>query len=154
MFVFKWLDKMKILFLDIDGVLNTHESLIQNIEFDTACLNQLERIIQTTGCKIVISSAWRMFGKQYIIDTINQAAGYVGNITQAIIDMTPDRACNGDLRGDEIQAWLNQNTDLVSQFVIVDDDTDMGNLLPYLVKTNPQSGLTVKLANKIIKRLS
>jgi hypothetical protein len=45
---------MKILFLDVDGVLN-----IQGGPFEPACMTQLNRILLKTGAHVVVSSGWR-----------------------------------------------------------------------------------------------
>ena len=64
---------MKVIFLDIDGVLNTHESattlresfvergadLMGFNRFDKNCVARVNRITDETGAKIVISSSWR-----------------------------------------------------------------------------------------------
>jgi hypothetical protein len=44
-------------------------------------------------------------------------------------------------RGEEIQAWLTENPD-VTQFVILDDDSDMAHLIDHLVQTDHKVGLT------------
>ena len=50
----------KIMFLDIDGVIATNESVVGG---QWALVNarqvQLRKIIEATGCKIVLSSSWR-----------------------------------------------------------------------------------------------
>jgi len=48
----------KIIFLDIDGVMN-HEHSTEDM--DGACLYQLKRIIDCTGAKIVLTSSWKMY---------------------------------------------------------------------------------------------
>ena len=51
---------MKIIFLDIDGVLIPdfdHENIKQ--EWNRSCVNNLMYIISQTNAKIVISSSWR-----------------------------------------------------------------------------------------------
>lgn len=57
---------MKILFLDIDGVLNQHikhhDNEYNGVNSDS--MFNLNRIIKTTGCKLVISSAWRYMTKE------------------------------------------------------------------------------------------
>ena len=55
----------KYIFLDIDGVLNTHKSMVlpmmidNHQQFDPACVEALNNIIQATDAKIVITSSWR-----------------------------------------------------------------------------------------------
>ena len=53
-------------------------------------------------------------------------------------------------RGLEIAAWLAARPDY-PPFVILDDDDDMGALAPYLVQTNPETGLTLIDAEKAIE---
>ena len=62
---------MNIIFLDIDGVLNSHRKLIEvykkthkphsgyNYPFDEICLNNLKDLFEKTNSKIVITSSWR-----------------------------------------------------------------------------------------------
>ena len=61
---------MKIIFLDIDGVLCTAKSvglLKTNIDgrlakqFDPDCVVRLNHITDATGAQIVISSSWRLY---------------------------------------------------------------------------------------------
>lgn len=60
---------MKVIFLDIDGVLNTAETYdrieeeyqktgIKKIEIDEFRLKYLKRIIDETGAYVVLSSSW------------------------------------------------------------------------------------------------
>ena len=59
---------MKVIFLDIDGVIITDmtlkERLKKNSLANPECIEQLNRIISETDAKIVISSAWRFCGIQ------------------------------------------------------------------------------------------
>ena len=64
---------MNIVFLDIDGVLNSRNKLIElyyktgkphsgtNYPFDEKCLENLKRLIEETNSKIVITSTWRKY---------------------------------------------------------------------------------------------
>ena len=63
---------MKVIFLDIDGVLNTSEIFIEqsknykqkgiyNVEIDEFRVEYLKQIIEKTNAKIVLSSSWRYF---------------------------------------------------------------------------------------------
>ena len=65
---------MKVIFLDIDGVLNTSQTFIgihneyiekgiRRIEIDLNRLKLLKRIVDQTGAVIVLSSSWKNFGK-------------------------------------------------------------------------------------------
>lgn len=48
----------KMLFLDIDGVLNTSGKYF-NKDLNAGCLHQLERVLRATGADVVVSSQWR-----------------------------------------------------------------------------------------------
>ncbi len=52
---------MKALFLDIDGVLNGHEydDEAKSCNIRRECVKHLNRVVRETGCRIVLSSAWR-----------------------------------------------------------------------------------------------
>ena len=55
---------MKVLFLDIDGVVNnkrTNDNFEGFIAIDPAMAALVQRIVQNTGCEIVLTSSWRLF---------------------------------------------------------------------------------------------
>lgn len=143
---------MKIIFLDIDGVLINRASIQRGFgKVDHECVNQLNRIIQETGAKLVMSSCWRI---GHPVDELAKRCELWG-IKGELIDKTPvDWRAE---RGDEIEEWIDDyelvNGQLES-FVILDDDKDMGDLLPYLVKSTFTWGLTKELADKAIYMLN
>lgn len=137
----------KLLFLDIDGVLNTQQYAVHRLEanlpiydnygalFDPEAVKQLERIVEATNCLIVISSAWRYKG----LDTLQQL-WQDRKLPGEVIDITPPSRNN--VRGWEINQWLKQEQFLhiqydpklfeeskergqVFSYCIIDDDTDM-----------------------------
>lgn len=174
---------MKVLFLDIDGVLNsttwlairrecgTHddEPHPQVSRLDPTAVKLLNEIIERTGAKIVVSSTWRMFG----LESVNEVLREAGATVQAI-DVTPDfgplihpeiidAITAGEsmqkilaiaaVRGREIQDWLDRHPE-ASEVAIVDDDTDMGaKLKPRLVQTSFEHGLRRVEAEKLVALL-
>lgn len=131
---------MKIIFLDIDGVLN-HERFYKErfekrydegaiaypySEIDPESVSNLNVLIKETGAKVVISSTWRHSGIDYCLDAL-KFHGFDGEI----IGATPDLRSNDSLRGNEILKWVKDNKDLVgeyynfTEYVILDDDSDM-----------------------------
>jgi len=172
---------MKVLFLDIDGVLNSHQSMTfwhrrrdqdkwENElfvawkgslkgylaqEFCPIATSNLEMIMEEVpDLKIVISSTWR---KGETVDTLKDLFKWSEVIPQAIIDKTPVQ--RGDVRGLEIQSWLTEHkqhgkvNEQISDFVIVDDDGDMAHLMKHLVQTDGKVGLDFNKAKEIITRL-
>lgn len=126
---------MKVIFLDIEGVLNTKETYERarrilgyttmiDLEIDKFRLDYLKRIIEETDAKIVLSSSFRYFftkenakiwptnfkGKK-LYDTFMKYG-------IEIYDITPT---NLNSREEQIKAWLSKN-DNVETFVIIDDD--------------------------------
>lgn len=157
---------MRVLFLDIDGVLNGHEkhpdSPYTTIRPD--CVKRLNRIVKATDCRIVVSSAWRymlfhrggkprpmsLLGFQYMLHT----HGLI-HCTKVIIGHTRK---DEDIpeRGAQIRAWLEVHPEVTS-FVVLDDDPmamELGPLWRRLVRTNEKMGLTDADARRAIAVLS
>ena len=149
---------MKIVFLDIDGVLNTFESLRLCKEsggrphthsgWSSACLTALERLLDTTDARVVISSVWRLVSKEHLI------MGYHFNhwLGDRVVGHTKDLYSPGEdrtLRGQEIQEWLDEHD--VESYVILDDDSDMlDSQAPFFVQTSMQTGLTEEHVDRAI----
>lgn len=149
---------MKVIFLDIDGVLNTevwtrhvfkiigdktdtYKSQWYRDEyghiFDSMAVDMLEWLIEATGAKIVISSTWRMSGLR-----VMQTMWEMRDLPGEVIDITPKL---NTPRGEEIAEWLRENQ--VDSYVIIDDDADMlPEQLSNFVQTDCQYGLTLQKA--------
>lgn len=133
---------MKILFLDIDGVLNCKLS----DRIDPVMVMRLNEILKLTGAKVVISSSWRMVHTVAEIQKLLEAQGFVGDI----IGMTPTPPDDGRLilfsqtRGHEIESWLDLNRHLeVQRFIALDDmgPQQFPQMRKHLVQTNGSLGL-------------
>lgn len=130
---------MKLIFLDIDGVLINRASCMEGFGIPSAeCVAELNKLIEDTDAAVVVASCWRL-GKT--VPELRELLGTWG-VRARVIDKTPVH--HDDVRGTEIQAWLTeyQKHRYVDSFVILDDDQDMGELLPRLVQTNFETGLT------------
>ena len=132
---------MKVLFLDIDGVLVTSCSMMKyknNFQFDEISFNLLIQIITLYDLKVVLSSTWRRFDHK-MVHLERQILPFF-----QIYDKTPVLHTT---RGKEIQMWLDRNT--TEQFIILDDDSDMDHLSQYLVQTKHTFGLRNHHLSKI-----
>jgi len=132
-------NRCPLLFLDIDGVLVTQrflQSARGNRVFCPTAFGHLRRVVDVSGCEIVISSTWRIGGS---IDGFRSTFERDGWPDAPVVGLTPD--CPGRPRGEEIALWLEQHdrTDVV--YVILDDDADFLPGQP-LVRTDYRIGLT------------
>lgn len=116
---------MKVIFLDIDGVLNLipqgHDKF--GALFHPHLVSNLKRIIDETGAKIVISSTWRMGnGLPGMTEMwkLRDLPGEVVGITPNFMVKYGTTLC----RGKEIDAYLESHPE-VENYVIIDDDSDM-----------------------------
>jgi hypothetical protein len=132
---------MNILFLDVDGVLNSTRSAYglgglphgthteQLALFDHIAIGLIRLLCKDAKAKIVLSSSWRL---------LTPFAELGKALDLPIIDAT-DREVGP--RGEQIQRWLDKHPG-VKRYAIVDDDRDMLQAqMPYFVKTNNAEGL-------------
>ena len=139
---------MKVIFLDIDGVLNSEEyshrwykeNLGQkghHIWVDERAIDRLINLIQKSGCYIILSSSWRRYN---LHDTILALSEYSGlkRILPYLIGITPHRWQQG-CRGGEIKRlmddwndWIKRGLisekfkdDKIDNYIILDDNNDM-----------------------------
>lgn len=110
-------EMMKVIFLDIDGVLNNDKSMMRGIHLDNELCQIVGRIRKCTGAVIVVSSAWR------VLHTVEQLEIMLFNagLQSLILDKTDNR---GNIRGNEIQRWLDAHPE-VESYVILDDSCDI-----------------------------
>ena len=137
---------MKVIFLDIDGVLNSEHTKArcgECIGIDGAMVKRLRKIVEATGAEIVLSSTWRLgYNKDH--KELEHHAKYLnnklGNQHMRVVGMTPDLGRMGILRGDEIKKWLDTNSDVVEEYVILDDEYfesfNVGDLCKHWVRTS------------------
>lgn len=143
---------MKVIFLDVDGVL-TSEDYLNGVEFDLSeeKIKLLKKIVEQTNAKIVLSSSWKNKTRNFPV-----LENLLNKNDLEIYDTTPEikriRRINHkymDLpivnidskRGEEINKWvLDHNPE---SFVILDDNLhnfDKFDLDKHLVQTNYYDG--------------
>ncbi len=133
---------MKIIFLDIDGVLNSDEYFdkIKNLningienDIDISKIILLKKSLDETGAKIVLTSSWRYTRKAQELKQLLLSYGI-------IVDCTP---FIDNERGIEIKKWLQEHND-VQDFVILDDeifDSYDEKLMKKLIKISDTNGI-------------
>ncbi len=128
----------KIIFLDIDGVLNcqlSHEDpnrvLIDNI--DEKCMEYLNMLCSATGADVVITSVWRLGRTVEKLQSILDKRGFKHRVIGKTKDLRIGEYGDCILRGNEILQWIKENTELIGvqnyseykSYLILDDDSDM-----------------------------
>ena len=147
----------KIIFLDVDGVLNSeefshwlwdnHEKKYRGYELlDQRAILCLQDIVFVTGAEIVLSSSWRLSNK--CSEQLRQQLLPYG---LQFIDKTVSLPYKD--RGEEIKEWLSRHPD-VSHYVILDDDSDMFDIKDHLIQTTFYKGLLPEHAAKAIEMLT
>lgn len=133
---------VKVIFLDVDGVLNSIGNTIRVVNklrrrkmpirslsmyyvpFKRACLKNLARIVRRTGAKVVITSTWKT-GKESLAILRARLAEYgvpVYDCTKMIGD-----------RGAEIKEWLSEKRDVSGvRYVVLDDE--INDIVGYIGK--------------------
>jgi histidinol phosphatase-like enzyme len=146
---------MKIIFLDIDGVLNSikfmnqcyNDGINPDDKIDFKAVELLSDLVKQADAKIVISSCWRLPFLDYNnLEGLRELLVVRNNLPDVIIGMTPEVWEPGKrkTRGNEIQKWIDDCGIDIESFVIIDDDSDMEHLSPFLVKTKVSDGLKLE----------
>lgn len=170
---------MRILFLDVDGVLNplggtcNLERGPEHLAVDLCA--RLERVVRYTKAAIVLSSAWRYKkdGKgapanlhrfeRWLHERGCPSAEVIGRTPLGsemgyelvpIPGHEPAMMYAGERRGHEIERWLAGTVLDVKAFAIVDDLADVSPLEHRLVRTACDRGLEDEHVERLIALLS
>lgn len=137
----------KVLFLDVDGVLN--ECLSKSratsgvIGIDDDKVQLLRQIIEATGAQIILTSSWRKSWSRdpllcrqdgvYLERKLEQEDLHIaGKVSDAIWD-----------RGEGIREWLGDHPTVKTWIALDDDifpDFEEKGIMPHLVQTNFYTG--------------
>lgn len=158
---------MRIIFLDIDGVLNKALVASNSEESDVlkvlpygwmnkSLVENLNKITDETKAKIVVSSAWRHSELEK-----NKKMLKSFGVKAEVLGSTPHLG-RYSVRGNEIKAWLDDNKEILGgcsfkfkQYVIIDDSSDM--LLEqaeHFIHTDAYAGLSNHAAHKVKLKLN
>jgi hypothetical protein len=149
---------MKLIFLDVDGVLST-------FGMRGLCGERLDLfadVVRRTGAEVVLSSTWRYPHCQEQRLRLQQELGKRGvelfGETPMAQEISGSSLLQATMRGDEIQAYLTacQRRHAIEAFAILDDDPndEMGALKPHLIKCDGYTGLTPALAESLVAALT
>lgn len=144
---------MKILFLDIDGVVNCESTTQRHrgfIGIDPYMAFMVGKIQLDTDCQIVLSSSWRV--TQDGVDEVEQQVAPIFDKTgKSWYDKEKNHSST---RGEEIQVWLDAHPE-VTRYAILDDDSNMlDSQLPNYFKTTWLNGITPEIAKAVTDHLN
>ena len=169
----------KVIFLDIDGVLNSDRTLYESISLEDDLILNLKEIVNKTKAKIILSSSWRLSTEAVatLMDKLDKFGlaisgmtcdgvdldwleKYEFDSTKKYLDTKFDYDANRQIkithdRGAEIFKWLCYHDDCA--YVILDDTIE--DIKPYfnepvIVKTSYKTGLTKEDVKKAIQILN
>lgn len=154
----------KVIFLDVDGVLNhadcAERSPMGFMGIDPEKIKILRQIIEATGASIVLSSSWKMGWHRddgwndADVEYLNMALAKEG---LQIIDKT-ENAASLAWRGAEILQWVKEHPEIEAWAVLDDDifqDFKACGIMPHLVKTSfAKGGLQEKHVRDCIEILN
>jgi len=151
---------MKVIFLDVDGVLNSDEYIdkIKKLNVNTikrkVSINKisiLKQAVDATGARVVLTSSWRYRKDGTLLKSLLLKYGICADSTPFI----------DNNRGIEIKSYLSNNPD-VDRYVILDDEIFESfdeELMKHLIKISDKNGqgfgegLLYQDVDRIIKRL-
>lgn len=135
-----------------DGTIKIPDRIMYHLEFSKQAISNLNWLCkQNHDIRIVVSSTWRIGTSVKELQDILVMGGFkhpkrvIGKTVRWFADKEGKRALKKEdihqsiYRGYEIQEWLNNNE--WRSFVILDDDSDMVHLMPYLIQMNGYDGL-------------
>lgn len=149
---------MKVIFLDIDGVLNSDTYMEKQLdnssegiesEIDPATLILLKKAVDTTGAKIILSSSWRIMRKYNELEKFLMKFGISSSGKTPYVD---------GKRGLEIKQYLSENKN-IEQYLILDDeifesfDEELVNHLILTKSDQNYHGFSEGLTEKHIKQI-
>ena len=159
---------MKVIFLDIDGVMNNQIDWISKVDnqseghrmFCDNAWQMLSDICQKTGAKVVLSSSWRVGfivknGSIKLKDNTcklsKKLLDYFDKYNIELIGITTTKY---DQRGKQIMVWIKENLTPEDKFVVVDDEAfDIKDYIPekQFIKTEFKTGLLLEHCKKILE---
>lgn len=167
---------MRIIFLDIEGVLTNNESARKKYEhwqkyktiiseIDEETVKRLAKIVRATNAKVVLTSslrgAWRNGTHNLEREQSRQIQQMFDKYDIEVVGITPcipksDNPDESELswRENEIMYYLDTHDEIESFCVIDDEIYRLQSLHSYLVLTNSEYGLEVEHVEMAIKILS
>jgi hypothetical protein len=139
---------VRVLFLDIDGVLNRRgfqpqETVGLRSWIEPELAVRLCEVLRAINAEIVLASDWRLNRELMELRDELHAAG----IDVSLRGATP--SLEGQPRWREVEAWMVEHNMARESVAIIDDKYDMGPLSARFVRVSPLNGLDDEAAQAI-----
>ena len=152
--------KINVIFLDVNGVLNSTKKLIDlyietgkpnlgiNYPFDEECMNNLKYLVEETNSYLIISSSWRkrVDKKERLLEELRKY-----DLDKRIIGYT--KILGPKL--DELKNYILLFSNNIN-FIVLDDDKRLESMVDNLIITNSYYGLSkenVDTGIRLLKKL-
>lgn len=162
----------KVLFLDIDGVLNSyfwndsHQTEISDgTLIDAEKIELLARLVKETDAEIILHSGWHFWFDAKLKPLCTEAAKLAELLAKenlSISGVTPDLTTEeirktkkfSLVKADEILLWISLHNDVTAWVVLDDLDLHNDQVRQHQVKTGPTIGLTLEDVKQAVKILT
>ena len=168
---------MKVIFLDVDGVIKPLNDSEPFHGFNANCMNHLNFLVKATGAKIVLSTSWRDCPNdmKFLQNGMNKwdamwkhvvgCTPQLWHLSKSKFDEDEGKFVNptndkwSGSRGHEIHEWMKQNSTLVTKAFILDDDPEAAQLklhdnLIRFTQCDPAVGITFEIVEEAIDFLN
>jgi len=147
---------LKIIFLDIDGVLNSdmyYRSVDRTIKdwsrFDPRVVDMIIELVEEFSAKLVISSTWRFGALRQLNNELTKS-----ELKKYLHKDWKTPQVHPSHRGTEIKMWLDEHPE-TKNYLIIDDDSNMlEEQVRYFVRTDLKYGMQEEHLGKARKLLS
>jgi len=162
---------MKVIFLDVDGVLNSLEwderskvEISEGVLVDESKVKLLAHLVRRSEAKVILHSGWR-FWFDAGMNPLRKEAAHLSMLLEKegvrIDGVTPDLTTEeirkekrfSQVKAEEILTWLKRNEG-VTEWVVIDDlDLHNDEIGAHQIKTDARIGLTKEKIKKAEKML-
>ena len=161
----------KVIFLDIDGVLNSNfgndspqTEISDGTLIDEEKIKLLASLVKETGSEIILHSGWRFWfdnelkplctQSNKLVELLEKENLYISGITP---DLTTEEIRKTKkfslVKADEILLWINLHNSVTEWAVLDDLDLHNDQIKRHQVKMDPTIGLTLENVKQAVKIL-
>lgn len=151
----------KLIFLDIDGVLNKKSQWSRPYSLADDCIEQLAKLVKETGALVILVSTWKTGldipdNKIVVVEQsenhTEQINRLIGKLEQYGVGISGKTShLPGRTRDREIERFLYFVE--ASTYVILDDDMSIYDSKEHIIKINENTGLTGSNVRNVMKLL-